>query len=254
MKTTITRPATNNDSSLVIAVVVAIIVAALVAVGVASSFSSQGGVGARGLQGLPGDPGPRGLPGPKGDKGEPGETGPSASWEDIPGKPMFSNVALSGSYQDLLNKPTILTFGGRGDNPTYIDGSELINLIYNGDKMYFPIGSAQGGFTVHGRIWCRLNDPTRGIEWALLELDAFSLNVTEVSSTILRVLECSSPSVRDDYTFQAYALDVNNIIDPLDSRVEIRIGTFKNPTSPSMFNLTLVDVFMAGVFHFTAIN
>lgn len=36
-----------------------------------------------------------------------GGSGGSVSWSDITGKPNFATVATSGSYDDLLNKPTI---------------------------------------------------------------------------------------------------------------------------------------------------
>jgi hypothetical protein len=239
----------------VIVILISITLAALVALGVAYGVSGQGGsVGPRGLQGLPGDPGPQGLTGPKGDRGDVGPSGPSVTWDTLSGKPDLSGAALSGSYNDLTDKPRLITFQGYGKNPVYIDETELINLIYNGDLEYFPIGATPGGFSVHGRIWCKLVDPTRGVEWALLDLDAVYLGTGDMAVTKIAVVDCSSPTVKQDYTFHAYVLDTHSLIDPLESRIEIRIGTFKNPETPSVFNLTLVNVTMVGVFHFTAIG
>ena len=189
--TRMTKPQTSYSESVSgvgMAVLVAVIVAAIVAFGASVAFAKAGTVGPRGIQGLPGSPGPEGLQGEPGPQGPQGDPGPTASWETIPGKPFFSPVAFSGSYTDLNNQPTFQDISGRplvfqayGDNPEYpVDGTELINLLYNQATggMGFPLGSAVGGFSVIGKIWCRINNPTRDIEWALIELRAFNYNLT----------------------------------------------------------------------------
>lgn len=54
------------------------------------------------------------------DYGHRGGGGGSCNWEDISGKPTFSAVATTGSYNDLSNKPTI---------PPAYDDSDLLARI-----------------------------------------------------------------------------------------------------------------------------
>lgn len=53
----------------------------------------------------------RGATGAKGDKGDKGDTGPAGTttWSGITGKPSLADVATSGLYNDLSNKPVIDT-------------------------------------------------------------------------------------------------------------------------------------------------
>lgn len=259
------RPLSDETSSLSgsgMIILIAVIVAALVAFGASVAFAKTGSIGPRGIQGLPGDPGPQGLQGEVGPQGPQGEVGPVASWETIPDKPAFSPVALSGSYADLSNKPTFQDISGRplvfqayGDNPIYpVDGTELINLLYNQGTggMSFPIGSATGGFSVIGKIWCRIFNPTKeNVEWALLELRAFNYNITEIAVNKVLIVDSSSPEVLADYKFDAYTLNVST--DPQNTEIEIRIAVFRNPESFSVFSITLVDTVMSGVLNFTAL-
>lgn len=48
---------------------------------------------------------------------------PAQSWESITGKPVFSTVSTSGSYNDLVNKPVIYSFSGTASQYTKGDGS-----------------------------------------------------------------------------------------------------------------------------------
>lgn len=263
-KPRMTTPSSNEtySSGVIVAVIVSVIIAGIIAFGASVAFAKVGSVGPRGIQGLPGEPGPQGLQGEVGPQGPQGETGPVASWETIPDKPSISAVALSGSYGDLIDKPTFqdisghpLIFQAYGDNPTYpVDGSELINLLYNQGTggMYFPIGSATGGFSVIGKIWCRIFNPTKeNVEWALLELRAFNYNLTEITTTKTILVDSSSPEVTVDYNFVSYVLNMST--DPEDSQIEIRVAIFRNPESPSVFSITLVDTVMSGVLNFTAL-
>lgn len=250
---------TSSRTGMVILIVV--VVAAIVAFGASMAFAKTGTVGPRGIQGLPGEPGPEGLRGDVGPQGIRGEPGPVAEWETIPGKPAFSTVAVSGSYTDLANKPTFQDIPGRplvfqayGENPTYPeDGTELITLLYNQTTggMGFPIGPVTGGFSVIGKIWCRLNNPASEIEWALLELRAFNYNVSEITTLKINLVDSSSPTVATDYGFQANVLNVS--LDPQNAEIEVRIGVFRHPETPSVFSITLVDVTMSGVLNFTAL-
>ena len=80
----------------------------------------QGDTGEQGPQGIQGLQGPQGLKGDKGDKGDTGEPGPQGPKGEDAVLPQLSDVATSGSYNDLLDTPTI---------PKEYDDSKLKNQI-----------------------------------------------------------------------------------------------------------------------------
>lgn len=50
---------------------------------------------------------------------------PAQSWSSITGKPSFSSVAISGDYNDLINKPSIYSFTGFANQYTRGDGTYI---------------------------------------------------------------------------------------------------------------------------------
>lgn len=246
-----------SSSGTVAAIGIGIVVVAIVAVGATAAFSLSGKIGPRGIQGLPGDPGPRGLTGDIGPQGEKGDVGPTASWDTIPDKPTFSTVSFTGNYNDLIDKPpSSLTFRAYGDNPTYsVGGTELINTLYdqNTNDPYFRIGSVGEGYSLNGRIWARINNPVLGLHWALFELRSFYYGDSEIETTKVELIDSNNPNFQTDYNVMGIVLETNSLIDPNDQHIVVKFALFRNPQSPNEFNITLVDVIMSGVLHFTTL-
>ena len=70
----------------------------------------QGEQGPQGPKGDKGDKGDQGIPGPqgeKGDKGDKGDTGPQGPIGPAGDASNLATVAITGDYDDLVNKPTI---------------------------------------------------------------------------------------------------------------------------------------------------
>ena len=59
------------------------------------------------------------------------------AWTDITGKPSFATVATSGSYNDLINKPTI----PQADDKTIIQGQDGLETVIGGYTTTSPGGS-----------------------------------------------------------------------------------------------------------------
>jgi hypothetical protein len=86
----------------------------------------QGDTGPQGPQGDTGPQGPQGVAGPRGYDGATGQQGPTGTtdYSDLSNKPNFATIATSGSYTDLINKPTLVTsYTQLTDKPTLFSGS-----------------------------------------------------------------------------------------------------------------------------------
>lgn len=92
---------------------------------------------------------------------------PSISWDSLTGKPTFATVATSGSYNDLLNKPTIPSTPNAYVTQTWRNGENWYNVWSNGFI-------EQGGlFSVAGKHQtgtCSLNKNFSSNQYTLLYL------------------------------------------------------------------------------------
>lgn len=86
--------------------------------------------------------------------------GGSTSWTDITGKPDFKQVATTGDYNDLINKPTIpspandgklvITINGEEQTPFGADSSEDVNIDINtGGNDWFGTQEEYDALTEH---------------------------------------------------------------------------------------------------------
>lgn len=202
-----------------------------------------------GPRGLPGPIGPQGIQGPQGEKGDPGDPAPTPSWENITGKPSFSTVAFSGIYDDLINKPNLasvalsgkysdlvekpLVFHVKGSTPVMNDVGLITTFIdiYT-NSFSLPIGSCNGIFSLVGKIWCHIQDPTfPGIQWAYLEI----ISLSSPSVLKVRIID-SSPGTETRYRFLPY---VQNTSITTNYVIETRIALFYN--EPGLADLSLVS-------------
>ncbi len=85
-----------------------------------------------------------------------GGTADSVNWENVLGKPTFATVAISGSYNDLTDKPTIPTVGIPslvGSNENKVKIWELEDGVYNLSgilKYRYDYYSTETGRTLEG--------------------------------------------------------------------------------------------------------
>jgi hypothetical protein len=211
-----------------------------------SSVTSQ----VSGPRGLPGPIGPPGIQGIQGEKGEPGDPAPAPTWQNVTGKPTFSTVAFSGEYLDLIGKPSLSTvattgkyadlierpiiFHVKGSTPI-IDNVGLITTLINiyTNDFKFSIGPCNGVFTVVGKLWCVVQDPTfPGEQWAYIELLSYS---GSLSIKKVRIIDSSSDfSTR--YRFLAYVLNTSLTSNYV---VEVRVALFY--AEPSLADISLVN-------------
>ena len=73
-------------------------------------------------------------------------------WSDITGKPAFAAVATSGSYNDLINKPAILTPGGATGNVQFNNAGVLggdANLTWDNSNKTLGIGLSNPYYQLH---------------------------------------------------------------------------------------------------------
>ena len=203
-----------------------------------------------GPRGLPGPIGPQGIQGIQGDKGDPGDPAPPPTWQNITGKPTFSTVAFSGAYADLTGRPSLSTVATTGkysdliDKPLiyHVKGStpvvDSVGLITTLTDIYtnnfsLPIGSCNGVFSVVGKLWCSIQDPTfPGNQWAYIELLSYS-GTSSVKK--IRIVD-SSPDVPTRYRFLAYVINVSLTSNYV---VETRIALFY--AEPGLTDISLVN-------------
>lgn len=227
----------------IVALVVIISTAAAVLV-LLTLGKTVGVMGPRGLPGFPGERGFAGPAGPVGPKGDRGDTGPVQTWETLQGKPALSAVATTGNYADLMNIPAATAFddvGGRpsvfettGQSSVYEDLTITTTLRNEATgEPFFRIPNSTGGFSLTGKVWCRVFSPVRGWEWVFLELLAFLDISHNIEFTRVTILEASSEVAKTDYRFLVYVQDVN-VLDPSMSHVEILFAVFKAPESETL--------------------
>jgi hypothetical protein len=203
-----------------------------------------------GPRGLPGPTGPQGIQGIQGEKGDPGDPAPSPTWENVTNKPTFSTVAFSGAYADLTGKPNLSTVATTGKYSDLIDkpiifqikGStpivDSVGLITTLTDIYtngfeFPIGVCNGVFTVVGKLWCTVQDPTfPGEQWAYIELLSYSgsLDVKKI-----RIIE-STADFSTRYRLLAYVLNTSITSNYV---IEVRVALFY--AEPGLADITLVN-------------
>ena len=79
----------------------------------------------------------------------------SGTWTDLSGKPIFSTVATSGSYNDLINKPTI-----SNGTVTNVSGTAPVNVIAGTTSPVISMAQANG--TTNGYLtstdWTTFNN------------------------------------------------------------------------------------------------
>lgn len=198
--------------------------------------SSSSTTSVSGPRGLPGPVGPQGIQGPQGEKGDPGDPAPTPTWETITGKPSFSTIAFSGDYNDLTSKPVLapVAFSGQYSDLTdkplifHVKGStpvvNNVGLITTFIDIYtnsfsLPLGSCNGIFSLVGKLWCNIQDPTfPGEQWVYLEI----ISLSAPSVLKVRILD-SSPGTESRYRFIPY---VQNTSLTTNYIIETRIALF----------------------------
>lgn len=73
---------------------------------------------------------------------------PAQTWTSITGKPTFSNVATSGDYNDLTNKPVIYSFTGTSNQYTKGDGTYGTLTATKRQETYSGTTNASGNYTI----------------------------------------------------------------------------------------------------------
>ena len=129
----------------------------------------QGETGPKGDTGATGPQGPQGERGPQGPQGETGPQGPAgvqvnADWNEtdtsskayILHKPNLATVATSGSYNDLINKPTIPASPVQSN----WNESDTSSLAYIQNKPTIPAAQVNSDWNSNSGVSQILNKPS----------------------------------------------------------------------------------------------
>lgn len=212
---------------------------------IALTYSLRAGTMATGPRGLPGPMGPEGPIGTQGIQGVQGIQGPAASWETIPDKPDFHPVALSGSYNDLIHKPTPLRVYEVGcESDSYTFENETLEAVVvsslknrHTQSPNFVIGTqslAAGGFGITGEFWGYIHDenrPGNTEHWVRYRYDGFLVSGSSAYTGKVTILDSSDGDLFNGfYRILAYAsrLDVPSPNpETTDAVVSVQVTLFR---------------------------
>lgn len=243
--------------NLVLIILIAAVVAVLVFYSLRTTLASMG---PRGLPGLPGEPGPEGLQGEPGVQGPQGPPGEPQTWETLSGKPNLATVALTGKYSDLVDEPILapvatsgryqdlsdkpLIFHVYGTTPFMEDTALMTTLAHAGTSdVVFSIGPCNGEFSVIGKLWCKIMDPTLDYtQWALMDLLSYSGGVGITPFIKINILETSHSDTTSRYRWLGYVM--NTAVFPSNGQIEVHLALFY--ADPAAIDISQVKVSYTG--------